>query len=133
MNTSRGELTWDGNGLALQTSDRQASKCLRHDCDHKYESVSCSVMSDSFATPWTVIHQAPLSMEFSRQEYWSGLPFPSPRWKDINFIFHALQIKFILINVLYTYAFNHLLKIFYGVGKNQSYIYKKSKKFWDVC
>ena len=31
-----------------------------------------------FATPWTVAHQVPLSMGFSRQEYWSGLPFPSP-------------------------------------------------------
>ena len=31
-----------------------------------------------FATPWTVDHQAPLSMGFPRQEYWSGLPFPSP-------------------------------------------------------
>ena len=31
-----------------------------------------------FATPWTVAHQAPLSVGFSRQEYWSGLPFPSP-------------------------------------------------------
>ena len=31
-----------------------------------------------FATPWTVAHQAALSMEFSRQEYWSGLPFPTP-------------------------------------------------------
>ena len=31
-----------------------------------------------FATPWTVAHQAPLCMEFCRQEYWSGLPFPSP-------------------------------------------------------
>ena len=31
-----------------------------------------------FATPWTVAHQVPLSMEFSRQEYWSGLPFPPP-------------------------------------------------------
>ena len=31
-----------------------------------------------FATPWTVALQAPLSMGFSRQEYWSGLPFPSP-------------------------------------------------------
>ena len=29
-------------------------------------------------TPWTVAHQAPLSMGFPRQEYWSGLPFPSP-------------------------------------------------------
>ena len=37
----------------------------------------CSVMSNS-ATPWTVACQAPLSMEFSKQEYWSGLPFPSP-------------------------------------------------------
>ena len=32
-----------------------------------------------FATLWTVAYQAPLSMEFSRQEYWSGLPFPAPR------------------------------------------------------
>ena len=32
----------------------------------------------SLWTPWTVAHQAPLSMGFSRQEYWSGLPFPPP-------------------------------------------------------
>jgi len=32
----------------------------------------------TLVTPWTVAHQAPLSMGFSRQEYWSGLPFPSP-------------------------------------------------------
>ena len=31
-----------------------------------------------FANPWTVAYQTPLPMEFSRQEYWSGLPFPSP-------------------------------------------------------
>ena len=31
-----------------------------------------------FAAPWTVAHQAPPSVGFSRQEYWSGLPFPSP-------------------------------------------------------
>ena len=35
----------------------------------------CSVVSDSFATAWTAAHQAPLSMGFSRQEYWGGLPF----------------------------------------------------------
>jgi len=39
-----------------------------------------------FATPWTIAYQAPQSMGFSRQEYWSGLPFPSPvhqseKWK----------------------------------------------------
>ena len=36
-----------------------------------------SVVSDS-TTPWTLVLQAPLSMEFSRQEYWSGLPCPTP-------------------------------------------------------
>ena len=35
---------------------------------------SCLALCD----PWTIVHQAPLSMGFSRQEYWSGLPFPSP-------------------------------------------------------
>ena len=32
----------------------------------------------TLVTPWTIICQPPLSMEFTRQEYWSGLPFPSP-------------------------------------------------------
>ena len=40
--------------------------------------LSHSVMSNS-ATLWTVARQAPFSMEFSRQEHWSGLPFPYPR------------------------------------------------------
>ena len=39
------------------------------------KSLSCVRL---FATPWTAAHQAPPSMGFSRQEYWSGLPFPSP-------------------------------------------------------
>ena len=38
---------------------------------------SCSIVSDS-ATPWTAAYQAPPSMGFSRQEYWSGLPLPAP-------------------------------------------------------
>ena len=74
-----------------------------------------------FATPWSVAHQAPLSMGFSRQEYWSGLPFPStgdlpdpgiepgspalqtdalpsePRQGDLNF---KLNLKF--INSIYS-------------------------------
>ena len=37
----------------------------------------CSIVSDS-ATSWNVVCQAPLSMEFSSQEYWSGLTFPPP-------------------------------------------------------
>ena len=49
-------------------------------------------MSDSFVTLWTVAHQASPSMEFSRQEYWSRFPFPSPgesswlRWNPGPFI-----------------------------------------------
>jgi len=35
-------------------------------------------MSVSFATPWAIACQAPLSLGFSRGEYWNGLPFPSP-------------------------------------------------------
>ena len=45
--------------------------------DIKSVQFSCSVMSDS-VTQWTVAHQAPLSMGFSRQEYWGGLPCPPP-------------------------------------------------------
>ena len=37
-----------------------------------------------FATPWTVAHQAPPSMGFSRQEYWSGLPFPFPQQTQLT-------------------------------------------------
>ena len=39
------------------------------------QSLSCVRL---FVTPWTVAHQAPLSVGFSSQEYWSGLPFPPP-------------------------------------------------------
>ena len=40
------------------------------------QSLSCVQL---FVTPWTVAHQAPLSMGFPRQEYWSGMPFSPPR------------------------------------------------------
>ena len=50
---------------------RAASLAIVHVC----QSLGCV---QPFATPWTVAHQAPLSMEFSRQEFWSGLPCPSP-------------------------------------------------------
>ena len=48
--------------------------CIRSACVYVF---SHSVVSDS-VTPWTRAHQAPITMEFSRQEYWSGLPFPPP-------------------------------------------------------
>ena len=47
-------------------------------------------------TPWTAAHQAPLSLGFSRQEHWSGLPLPSPNrillsYKKEQFYFHLQQ------------------------------------------
>ena len=45
-----------------------------------------------FVTPWTVAYKAPLSMEFSRQEYWSGLPFLSPL--DENAAFKIVALPF---------------------------------------
>ena len=49
-------------------------------CVHVHTRTCCvaSVVSDSLRPLWTVAHQAPLSMEFSRQEYWSGVPCPPP-------------------------------------------------------
>ena len=43
-----------------------------------YVCVLVSQLCPFLLIPWTVVWQAPLSVEFSRQEYWSGLPFPSP-------------------------------------------------------
>ena len=54
----------------MDSSQRRGPACLRGCCCLVAE--SCP---DSFVTPWTVARQAPLSMEFPRQEYWSGLPF----------------------------------------------------------
>ena len=59
----------------------------------------CSVVSDS-AIPWTVARQAPLFMEFSRQEDWRGLPFPTlgdlsdPEIKPMSFESPALAGEF---------------------------------------
>ena len=44
----------------------------------RVDSKSLQVTTQLCETPWTVAHQAPLSMGFSMQQYWSGLPFPSP-------------------------------------------------------
>ena len=53
-----------------QKEEPQGSLCLN---THTQKSLSRVRL---FATPWIVAHQAPRSMEFSRHEYWSGLPFP---------------------------------------------------------
>ena len=45
-----------------------------------------------FVTPWTVVHQDPLSMEFSRQEHWSGLPSPFP--EDLRMVLESSISEF---------------------------------------
>ena len=64
--------------LSINVIHLQGSYCPLVACANskKYTSWVCSVVSDS-ATPWTVALQAPLSVEYFRQEYWSGLPFPT--------------------------------------------------------
>ena len=49
-------------------------------CDFPETQLHSSMLSSIqfFVTPWTVAHQVPLSMEFSRQEHWNKLPFPNP-------------------------------------------------------
>ena len=59
--------------------------------------LNCLVVSDS-VTPWTVAPQTPLFMEFSRQEYWSGLPCPPPG----NLPDPGIELRFLLYRqVLY--------------------------------
>ena len=63
------------------------------------------------ATPWTAAYQAPLSMGFSRQEYWSGLPLPSP-----NEVY--LETKLILSTFLPVYLQNIVLHLSLGGRKS---------------
>ena len=81
------------------------------------------------ATPWTAPYQAPASMGFSRQEYWSGLPLPSPKWM-LNFVkcffwiyWDDLLIFILHFNVVYHIALQML---------NHPYI-PKINPSWSWC
>ena len=74
---SPGHLPYPGIKPAFLMSPALAGRFFTASTTWEAQSISCSVMSDS-ATPRTVARQAPLSMGFSRQEYWSGLPCPPP-------------------------------------------------------
>ena len=54
----------------------------------KVKSENEVAQSCPLATPWTAAYQAPLSMGFSRQEYWSGVPLPSP--EEIASLSHSI-------------------------------------------
>ena len=72
-------------------------------------------MSDSFETPWTVARQPPLSMGLPRQEYWSGLSFPSPEDIRNPGIKPVSLVSLALAGVLFTTA---------PTGKPESYTFK---------
>ena len=66
-------------------SNRKRRQILKRHKTYRKQIVKCKCVSvlvakscPTLATPWTVVCKAPQSMGFSRQEYWSGLPFPSP-------------------------------------------------------
>ena len=66
------------SGLEEQVKWRVERDCIRPGKDFSGKPLKLLSRVQLFAIPWTVTYQAPPSMEFSRQEYWSGLPFPSP-------------------------------------------------------
>ena len=70
---------WLSRGRATKCTPDPSMSYWLGDLSHLCACSVTSVMSNFFATLWTVAHQAPLSIGFLRQEYWSGLPFFSPR------------------------------------------------------
>ena len=66
-------LHWQAGSLPRSQQGLHGTKIKRMISEVKVTQ-SCQTL----ATPWTVAHKGPLSMGFSRQDYWSGLPFPSP-------------------------------------------------------
>ena len=74
---------WTRNHLWVLVPEVPLINCVDLDKSYNFFERNVKVKSLSrvrlFATPWTMAYHAPLSMGFSRQEYWSGLPFPSPK------------------------------------------------------
>ena len=59
-------------------ADTQVCYCSMKEAIERNKESEVAQLCLTLCNPWTVAYQTPLSMEFSRQEYWSGLPFPSP-------------------------------------------------------
>ena len=66
---------WDSPGKNTGVGCHVLLQCMKVKSESEVAQ-SCPTL----ATPWTAAHQAPPSMGFSRQEYWSGVPLPSPKW-----------------------------------------------------
>ena len=87
------------------------------DCCAVFRCVQTFSRVQLFATPWTVACQAPLSMGFSRQEYWSGFPFPLPGYlpdpgtEPESLVFHALAGVFFTTSATWTDYYRQLSRI----------------------
>ena len=92
-----------------------------------------------FANPWNAVHHAPLSIEFSRQEYWSGFPFPTPG--DIpdpdiqpeSTASPALVSRFFITDATWEshiYLKFHLNPISQAASSSRDYSWHQEKTFW---
>ena len=99
-----------------------------------------------FATPWTVAHQAPLSMGFSRQEYWNGLPclppgdLPNPGIKPASPALQADSLPLSQLGILSTVSVNtYNLSQYEARNRNLSHIsfmlseWTPALKFYITC
>ena len=87
------------------------------------KSLSCVRL---LATPWTAVHQAPLSMGFSRQEYWSGVPLHSPPNSSYPPLFphwypHILSLFLICKQDLYHFSRFHIHMLIYNICFSLTY------------
>ena len=106
-------MLWFMSKSVLPVFSYSASECLCKEKEktnlkiYMYPSVSVlshSIVPDSFVTPWIIACQAPPSMEFSRQEYWGGLLFPTPGHlpapgiEPVSPVSPALQVDSLLLS-----------------------------------
>ena len=79
---------------ALASSEKYAVHLKKRDIVYLVIVVQSFSCIRPFATPWTIAHKAPLSNELLRQEYWSGLPFPSPGDLPKPDLLHCRQVLY---------------------------------------
>ena len=99
----------------------QTSMWISH--RYTYGLVLVAKLCPTLGTPWTVACQTPLSMGFSRQEYWSGLPFPSSRYTYIPSLWTSLPIPLLYVDIEPPFEFpetysKFLLAIYFTYGNS---------------
>ena len=92
---------WDSPGKNTGVGCHFLLQCM------KVKSESCSVSVRLFVTPWTTAYQAPPSMGFSMQEYWSGLPLPSPSLEPTQMHFFLIAEKYSIVYMYHNFV-SHL-------------------------